>query len=127
MESIVTLSLGEYNDLRDKYNELLVQNEQLENCLNVIEDAEGQKVITKTYCDGELMQVEVKDFDEVQADVEKEFKVLIENLEKEIECLTQNVESQKQTANALSKKALEYELEVSRLKNRSLWQRIRNK
>lgn len=127
MESIVTLSLGEYNDLRDKYNELLVQNEQLENCLNVIEEAEGQKVITKTYCDGELTQVEVKDFDEVQADVEKEFKVLIENLKKEIECLTQNVESQKQTSDALVKKALEYELENSRLKNRSLWQRIINK
>ena len=126
-ENYVTLSLDEYNALRDKYNELLVQNEELENCLNIVEETEGQKVITKTFYEDELVKVEVKDFDEVQESVEKEFKVLIENLEKQIEQLEQNVESQKQTADAIAKKALEYELENSRLKNRSLWQRIRNK
>ena len=126
-ENYVTLSLDEYNALRDKYNELSIQNEELENCLNIVEEAEGQKVITKTFYEDELVKVEVKDFDEVQADVEKEFKVLIENLEKQIEQLEQNVENQNQTADALAKKALGFEMEIARLKNRSLWQRIRNK
>lgn len=126
-ENYVTLSLDEYNALRDKYNELLVQNEQLENCLNIVEEAEGQKVITKTFYEDELVKVEVKDFDEVQENVEKEFKVLIENLEEKNKQLEQIVESQKQTADALAKKALGFEVEIARLKNRSLWQRIINK
>ncbi len=142
----VTLSLAQYNTLRDENAALKTQNSELEDALEALKENDGQKVIIRESCTCEDEEGEetvcvhtwVKGFDEVKAEVEEFYKKKIEDLETEIEAKTKaaekvseellsNAESQKQTADALAKKALEAEMEVSRLKHRNLWKRILNK
>ena len=131
----VTLALDDYNFLRNEYTLATKENKELNDAIEQLQDKDGQKVIIRE-CerwedeDGEEYETRttsVKGFDEVKAEVEAFYKKKITDLEDEIEHLKQNAESQKQTADALAKKALEAEMEVSRLKHRNLWERILNK
>ena len=135
MEEMVQISRMAYDNLRERLNELREENKNLVESMRRLEDVTEQKVICKsTYAyedeDGDLIEeneMRVKCFDEVKENVEEFYKKKFEDLENEIKALQDTIESQGQTNKSLANKALDLEMEVSRLKHRNLWQRIWNK
>ena len=117
----VTLSLKEYNDLRDENTELARENKELNDAIEKLQDNDGQKVIIRE-CeqwedeDGdeyETNTTRIKGFDEVKQEVEDFYKKKIEDLQKENE--------------EYRRKCLDAQCTISELKHRNLWQRIINK
>ena len=117
----VTLSLKEYNDLRDENTELARENKELNDAIGKLQDNDGQKVIIRE-CeqwedeDGdeyETNTTRIKGFDEVKQEVEDFYKKKIEDLQKENE--------------EYRRKCLDAQCTISELKHRNLWQRIINK
>lgn len=124
----VTLSLEEYNDMRDENTELARQNREVRAAIEELQDNDGQKVIIRE-CeqwedeDGEEYETRttsVKGFDEVKAEVEEFYKEKIEDLEKA-------VERGKKRYEETQRKYLDAQCTISELKHRNLWQRILNK
>ena len=124
----VTLSLKEYNDLRDENAELARENEELNDAIEKLQDNDGQKVIIRE-CeqwedeDGEEYEnntTHIKGFDEVKQEVEDFYKGKFEDLEKENEEIKKKFED-------IHRKYLDAQCTISALKNRNLWQRIINK
>lgn len=135
MEEMVQISRMAYDNLRERLNGLREENKNLVESMRRLEDATEQKVICKsTYAyedeDGDLIEEHemcVKGFDEVKEEVEVFYKKKFEDLEEKIKDLdNENMETNK-TLHEVYNEKLEYEMEVSRLKHRNLWQRIRNK
>lgn len=117
----VTLSLKEYNDLRDENTELARENKELNDAIEKLQDNDGQKVIIRE-CeqwedeDGdeyETHTTRIKGFDEVKQEVEDFYKKKFEDLQKENE--------------EYRHKYLDAQCTISELKHRNLWQRILNK
>ena len=135
MEEMVQISRMAYDNLRERLNGLREENNNLVESMRRLEDVTEQKVICKsTYAyddeDGDLIEeneMSVKAFDEVKEEVEEFYKKKFEDLENEIKALQDTIESQLQTNKSLANKALDLEMEVSRLNHRNLWQRIWNK
>lgn len=135
MEEMVQISRIAYDNLRERLNVLREENNNLVKSMRRLEDVTEQKVICKrTYAyedeDGDLIEENemcVKGFDEVKEEVEEFYKKKFEDLEDEIKALQDTIESQVQTNKSLANKALDLEMEVSRLKHRNLWKRIWNK
>ena len=116
----VTLSLKEYNDMRDENTELARENKELNDAIEKLQDNDGQKVIIRE-CeqwndeDGneyETNTTRIKGFDEVKQEVEDFYKKKVEDLQKE------NEEYRHKYLDALCT--------ISDLKHRTLWQRIIN-
>ena len=123
----VTLSLKEYNDLRDDVAELVRQNKELSAAIEKLQDKDGQKVIIRE-CerwedeDGEEYETRttlVTGFDEVKQEVEEFYKGKFDDLEKENEERKKNLED-------VQRKYLDAICTISDLKHRTLWQRIIN-
>lgn len=124
----VTLSLNDYNFLRDEYTEATKENRELNAAIEDLQDNDGQKVIIRE-CeqwedeDGdkhETRTTSVKGFDEVKQEVEDFYKCKFEDLKKENEEIKKKFEdSQRKYLDALCI--------ISDLKNRNLWHRIINK
>lgn len=117
----VTLSLKEYNDMRDENTELARENKELNDAIEKLQDNDGQKVIIRE-CeqwndeDGneyETNTTRIKGFDEVKQEVEDFYKKKVEDLQKENEEYRQ--------------KYLDAQCTISESKHRNLWQRILNK
>lgn len=117
----VTLSLKEYNDLRDENTALARENKELNDAIEKLQDNDGQKVIIRE-CeqwedeDGDEYQTHttrIKGFDEVKQEVEDFYKKKFEDLQKENE--------------EYRHKYLDAQCMISELKHRNLWQRILNK
>lgn len=124
----VTLSLKEYNDMRDENTELARENKELNDAIEKLQDNDGQKVIIRE-CeqwedeDGdeyETCTTMVKCFDEIKQEVEEFYKKKIEDLEKENE-------ERKKKFEDVQRKYLDAQCTISELKHRNLWQRILNK
>jgi len=128
-----------YDEMQSRIKTLESENESLKDSICDLADKDGQKVIIIHHvCDSDddcaCEDVELKDFEDCRKAVEKSMRYTFEQLKEDvkrkdaqIDALTDELESQKQTADALSKKAMKAEMEVSRLKHRNLWQRIWNK
>lgn len=124
----VTLSLNDFNFLRDEYTEATKENRELNAAIEELQDNDGQKVIIHE-CeqwedeDGykhETRTTSVKGFDDVKHEVEDFFKCKFDDLKKENEEIKKKFEdSQRRYLDALCT--------ISDLKNRNLWQRIINK
>lgn len=117
----VTLSLKEYNDMRDELAELPRENQELRDAIEKLQDNDGQKVIIRE-CkqwedewgeECETNTTTIKGFDEVKHEVEDFYKKKFEDLQKRIE--------------ACQEKILDAQRTISELKHRNLWQRILNK
>lgn len=124
----VTLSLKEYNDMRDENTELARENKELNDAIEKLQDNDGQKVIIRE-CerwedeDGneyETNTTRIKGFDEVKQEVEEFYKGKFEDLEKENEEIKKKFED-------IHRKYLDAQCTISELKHRNLWQRILNK
>lgn len=129
----VTITLDEYNDLRDGCRMLKEANEELGNRLDELKDAEGQKVIYKEVYLSEDEDEEtriywdVKNMQEAKEEIEKAYGKTMKELEEKIKDLgKENMEVNKTLRKVLEEK-LEVEMELSRLKHKKLWQRILNK
>ena len=119
----VNVELDEYNELRDEYNEALVQIEELENIVSTLEEDEGRNVIVRTityFRDGKQVDVEVKNEEEVKALLDEHLKEYNESLEGKCKNL-------EEANKAFAEATMKLDMEISRLKHRSLWQRLWNK
>ena len=136
---MIEITKSEYKSLQKEIERLNEENESLKDSICDLATQDGQKVIVIHHiCDAdndcECGDVEVKGFDECRKFVEESMRYTFKRLEDDkvrneakIKSLNGTIASQKQTADALTKKAMEAEMEVSRLKHRNLWQRILNK
>lgn len=119
----VTLSLDEYNELRDTYNEVLIENNELENTIQELQKNPEQKVIVKEVeTDEEFITTHyhLKGFEDVKEDVEKIFGKRIGELEEENKKL-------RNECSDLKNLILDKDIKYVALKERTLWQRILNK
>lgn len=119
----VTISLEEYSRMRDELIRANNENIELNEKIQKLEEAEGQQVIVRTIvrhrgCDE--ITVEVKDYEDIVEMLDAQLKEANENLEKKCENLEK---ANKDFAEATVK----LDMEISRLKHRTLWQRIWNR
>lgn len=122
-ENFVTLSLEEYNQLRDELVDVNNENNELRNAIVELQDADGQKVIIKTvtvYDDGEQVDVSIKNLDDAVAMLNGELKATND-------ALTKKCESLEKANKDFAEATIKLDMEISRLKHRNLWQRIWNK
>lgn len=118
----VTISLEEYIRMRDELIKANDDNYELIKKIQKLEDSEEQNVIVRTivrHRGGDDITVEVKDYDEIAEMLDAQLKVANENLEKKCKNLEK---ANKDFAEA----TIKLDMEISRLKHRTLWQRIWN-
>lgn len=125
----VTLSLEEYNELRDELTSAKERLESLEEKLRDYENDPTSKVVIITretyydpYMDDDVTEsdYQFKELDEFKEWVEETFGEINDKMNKMCH----------DAAEKLAAQAEEYDValkEIARLKNRSLWQRIFNK
>jgi len=129
----VTITLDEYNVLRDDNRMLKEANEGLGNQLDKLKNAEGQKVIYKEVYLSEDEDEEtriywdVKNMQEAKEEIEKAYGKTMKELEDKIKDLDEENMLVNKTLRKVLDEKLEAEMEVSRLKRRNLWKRILNK
>lgn len=128
-----------YKEIQSRIETLESENESLKDSICDLADRNGQKVIIIHHvcnADDEFKceDIELKDFEECRKAVEKSMRYTFEQMKEDvkrkdarIDSLNGTIANQKRTLDALSKKAMEAEMEVSRLRHRNLWQRIWNK
>ena len=119
----VTISLEEYSRMRDELIKANNENIELNEKIQKLEEAEGQKVIVRTivrHLDYDEITVEVKDADDIVEMLDAQLKEANENLEKKCENLEK---ANKDFAEA----TIKLDMEISRLMHRNLWQRIWNR
>ena len=129
---LVAIPKSEYKEMQSRIEKLEKVNESLKDSICDLADKDGQKVIIIHHvCDAdndcECEDVELKGFDECRKVVEESMRYTFEQIKDDVQRKDAQIASQKQEMEALSKKAMEAEMEVSRLKHRTLWQRIWNK
>lgn len=140
--STVTISVDEYNGLRDRIADLERANGELTEVIENTKDMDDSRVIIKDVYTGEdedgdeyrLVKYSFKNFKDVKAEVEEVMKDSIEGATKKLGELTDKLEDLKkgseERAKALEElrhKSLELQCRVAELNNRNWWQRLLNK
>lgn len=140
--STVTISVDEYNGLRDRIADLERANGELTEVIENTKDMDDSRVIIKEVYTGEdedgdeyrLVKYSFKNFKDVKAEVEDVMKDSIEGATKKLGELTDKLEDlkkgSKERAKALEElrhKSLELQCRVAELNNRNWWQRLLNK
>lgn len=131
----VELSLDEYNKMRDEIASLKVQ---LEQAIKERDDVYTKKKVRVIYKNEQGRIVDFENLDDVTEELSEQFKENCEEIKKIVDdaiktVQEKDVEFDKTMARIdkefkeLTQRALEAELENSRLKKRNLWQRIWNK
>lgn len=130
----VELSLEEYNKMRDEIASLKVQ---LEQAVKERDDVYTKKKVRVIYKNEQGRIVDFENLDDVIEELSEQFKENCEEMKKIVDdaiktIQEKDVEFDKTMARIdkefkeLTQRALEAELENSRLKKRNLWQRILN-
>lgn len=136
MTNFVNISIEEYENLKDNNRTLLDDNRQLRTILDELKEDREQKVIIREIIkeydsNHELSSVKnttkVKGFESVKEEVYNNYKEDLEKALKKIDELEEDYEALLYSKEELHDKCLELQLDVARLKSRSLWERILNK
>ena len=140
--STVTVTVEEYNGLRDRIADLERANGELTEVIENTKDMDDSRVIIKEVYtvedeDGDeyrLVKYSFKNFKDVKAEVEEVMKDSIEGATKTLGELTDKLEDLKKSSNELTKaleelkqKSLELQCYAAKLNNRNWWQRLLNK
>ena len=140
--STVTISVDEYNGLRDQIADLKKANGELTEVIENTKDMDDSRVIIKEVYTGEdedgdeyrLVKYSFKNFKDVKAEVEEVMKDSIEGATKKLGELTDKLEDLKKGSEERSKaleelkqKSLELQRRAAELNNRNWWQRFLNK
>ena len=125
LNNSVTMSLEDYDNLNEVIDELTDRNDNLKNALEELKKADGQRIIIHEYYfdeDEECFDEEVAvcGFEDVREEVEKFYKDNFNHLKSELKKARELV---KKTA----QENLQLQMDIEKLKNRSLWNRIINK
>ena len=127
MEPIVNVPIGDYDALREKVKKLGEENTRLkESLVRIAEEGKILTVCTERVIEKPTLRlfdedreaevrvdIEVKNYDDVKDETIYELQQRRSKLEEKVKFL--------------EGKLLQSDMEVSRLKRRTLWQRIRNK
>lgn len=119
--STVTISVDEYNEMRDRLADLERANGELTEVIENTKDMDDSRVITKEVYMGEdedgdeyrFVKYSFENFNDVRAEVEETMKVGIEGTTKKLSELQQSF--------------LEMQCRVAELYSRNWWQRLLNK
>lgn len=140
--STVTISVDEYNGLRDRIADLERANGELTEVIENTKDMDDSRVIIKEVYtvedeDGDeyrLVKYSFKNFKDVKAEVEEVMKDSIEWATKKLGELTDKLEDLKKSSEErtkaieeLKQKSLELLCYAAKLNNRNWWQRLLNK
>lgn len=140
--STVTISVDEYNGLRDQIADLKRTNGELTEVIENTKDMDDSRVIIKEVYTGEdedgdeyrLVKYSFKNFKDVKAEVEEVMKDSIEGataklgeLTDKLEDLKKSSEERKKALEELKQKSLELQRRAAELNNRNWWQRLLNK
>lgn len=140
--STVTISVDEYNGLRDRIADLERANGELTEVIENTKDMDDSRVIIKEVYTGEdedgdeyrLVKYSFKNFKDVKAEVEEVMKDSIEGATKKLGELTDKLEDLKKGSEErakaleeLKQKSLELQRRAAELNNRNWWQRLLNK
>lgn len=140
--STVTISVDEYNGLRDRIADLERTNGELTEVIENTKDMDDSRVIIKEVYTGEdedgdeyrLVKYSFKNFKDVKAEVEEVMKDSIECDTKKLGELTDKLEDLKKSSEErtkaleeLKQKSLELQCYAAKLENRNWWQRLLNK
>lgn len=131
----VELSLDEYNKMRDEIASLKAQ---LEQAVKERDDVYTKKKVRVIYKNGQGRIVDFENLDDVIEELSEQFKENCEDMKKIVNDAIKNIQEKdaefdktiariNKEFKELTQRALEAELENSRLKKRNLWQRIWNK
>ena len=140
--STVTISVDEYNGLRDRIADLERANGELTEVIENTKDMDDSRVIIKEVYTGEdedgdeyrLVKYSFKNFKDVKAEVEEVMKDSIEGATKKLGELTDKLEDLKKSSEErtkaleeLKQKSIELQCYAAKLNNRNWWQRLMNK
>ena len=140
--STVTISVDEYNGLRDRIADLERANGELTEVIENTKDMDDSRVIIKEVYTGEdedgneypLVKYSFKNFKDVKVEVEELMKDSIEGATKKLGELTDKLEYLKKSSEErtkaleeLKQKSLELQRRAAELNNRNWWQRLLNK
>ena len=140
--STVTISVDEYNGLRDRIADLERENGELTEVIENTKDMDDSRVIIKEVYTGEdedgdeyrLVKYSFKNFKDVKAEVEEVMKDSIDGATKKLGELTDKLEDLKKSSEErtkaleeLKQKSLELQCYAAKLNNRNWWQRLLNK
>lgn len=140
--STITISVDEYNGLRDRIADLERANGELTEVIENTKDMDDSRVIIKEVYtvedeDGDeyrLVKYSFKNFKDVKAEVEEVMKDSIEGATKKLGELTDKLEDLKKSGEErtkaleeLKQKSIELQCYAAKLNNRNWWQRLLNK
>ena len=140
--STVTISVDEYNGLRDRIADLERENGELTEVIENTKDMDDSRVIIKEVytCEDEdgdeyrLVKYSFKNFKDVKEEVEEVMKDSIEGATKKLGELTDKLEDLKKSSEErtkaleeLKQKSLELQRRAAEIENRNWWQRLLNK
>ena len=132
--STVTISVDEYNAMRDRIADLERANGELTEVIENTKDMDDSRVIIKEVYTGEDVKYSFKNFKDVKAEVEEVMKDSIEGATKKLGELTDKLEDLKKGSEErvkaleeLKQKSLELQSRAAELNNRNWWQRLLNK
>ena len=133
--STVTLSLEEYNALRDENESLKAKNEHLAEVIEQTKDMDSTRVIIKEVFFGKdedgddckFIKYSCKNFDDVKEQVADFMKEDIENNTKRLEELQKDSEARSTAVKELQDKCLELQTRAEAIANKTFWQRLFNK
>ena len=140
--STVTISVDEYNGLRDRIADLERENGELTEVIENTKDMDDSRVIIKKVYTGEdedgdeyrLVKYSFKNFKDVKEEVEEVMKDSIEGATKKLGELTDKLEDLKKSSEErtkaleeLKQKSIELQCYAAKLNNRNWWQRLLNK
>ena len=140
--STVTISVDEYNGLRDRIADLERANGELTEVIENTKDMDDSRVIIKEVYTGEdedgdeyrLVKYSFKNFKDVKAEVEEVMKESIDGavkklgeLKDKLEDLKKSSEERIKVLEELKQKSIELQCYASKLNNRNWWQRLLNK
>ena len=140
--STVTISVDEYNGLRDRIADLERENGELTEVIENTKDMDDSRVIIKEVYTGEdedgdeyrRVKYSFKNFKDVKAEVEEVMKDSIDGATKKLGELTEKIEDLKKGSEErikaleeLKQKSIELQCCAAKLRNRNWWQRLLNK
>lgn len=140
--STVTISVDEYNGLRDRIADLERANGELTEVIENTKDMDDSRVIIKEVYTGEdedgdeyrLVKYSFKNFKDVKAEVEEVMKDSIDGavkklgeLKYKLEDLKKSSEERTKVLEELKQKSIELQCYAAKLNNRNWWQRLMNK
>ena len=140
--STVTISVDEYNGLRDRIADLERANGELTEVIENTKNMDDSRVIIKEVYTGEdedgdeyrLVKYYFKNFKDVKAEVEEVMKERIDGavkklgeLKYKLEDLKKSSEERTKVLEELKQKSIELQCYAAKLNNRNWWQRLMNK